>query len=78
VASRWRKALPGVRGVFGSSMMLLSCESVPSDDREDDLAVSTDSEKKLCSGCLVLLGLAAHAAGDACSAMRCQPRTMGP
>ena len=24
VASRWRKALPGVRGVFGSSMMLLS------------------------------------------------------
>ena len=51
-------------------MMLLSCESVPSDDRDDDLAVSTDNEKKLCSGCLVLLGLAAQAAGDL--AIRCQ------
>ena len=38
--------------------MLLSCESVPSDDKDDDLAVSTDSEKKLCSR-FALLGLAA-------------------
>jgi hypothetical protein len=61
VASRRRIALPGVpdvRGVLGSSMMLLSCESVPSDDKDDDLAVSTDSEKKLCSR-FALLGLAA-------------------
>ena len=60
-----------MRGVLGSSMMLLSCESVPSDDRDDDLAVSTDSEKKLCSR-LVLLGLASHwhAAGD-WSAINC-------
>ena len=74
-ASRWRIALPGVRGVMGSSMMLLSCESVPSDDRDDDLAVSTDSEKKLCSR-FVLLGLASsshwHAAGDCIKAFKLQ------
>ena len=62
MASRRRIALPAgvpdVRGVLGSSMMLLSCESVPSDDKDDDLAVSTDSEKKLCSR-FALLGLAA-------------------
>jgi hypothetical protein len=40
---------PGVLGELGETMVLVSCESVPSELNDEDLAVSIESENKLCS-----------------------------
>jgi len=39
----------GVFGDLGDTMVLVSCESVPSELNDEDLAVSIESENKLCS-----------------------------